>query len=72
MSAGLNTLAGTFYEDFVTLRLPKKVSDSTASFIMKLIVVVFGCICVALVYVVEKLGPIMQVQLFFFLNYELA
>ncbi|XP_065209324.1 sodium-coupled monocarboxylate transporter 2-like [Planococcus citri] len=56
MSAGLNTLAGIFYEDFIVLFLPHKVSDATASFIMKITVVFFGCVCVSLVYVIELLG----------------
>lgn len=64
MSAGLNTLAGTFYEDFVTLCLPKNVSDATASIVMKIVVVIFGCVCITMVYLVEKLGPIMQVKIY--------
>lgn len=63
MSAGLNTLAGIIYEDFVTLCLPKQVSDQTSSIIMKIIVIVLGCLSVLLVYVVEKLGPVMQVEI---------
>ena len=60
MSAGLNTAAGTLYEDFLVNLLPKNTSEWTASFIMKITVVIIGLICVALVYVVERLGTIVQ------------
>lgn len=63
MSASLNTVAGTLYEDFVApfyKKSPK--SDASASLIMKLIVLVVGVVCVLLVFVVERLGSIMQVR----------
>lgn len=63
MSASLNTVAGTLYEDFVApfyKKSPK--SDASASLIMKLIVLMVGVICVLLVFVVERLGSIMQVR----------
>lgn len=63
MSASLNTVAGTLYEDFVVpfyRKSPK--SDATASLIMKLIVLLVGTVCVLLIFIVEKLGSIMQVR----------
>lgn len=62
MSASLNTVAGTIYEDFVLLCKPGKYSDAQASFAMKLIVLTIGVICVLMVFVVEKLGGILQVN----------
>lgn len=61
MSAGLNTLAGTFYEDFIEGCMPKYTTEGLASFTMKIIVILIGCICALLVYGVEKLGTILQV-----------
>lgn len=64
MSAGLNTVAGTLYEDFIEGWLPKYTTDGLASLIMKVIVVVMGCICVLFVYIVEHLGGIIEVKFF--------
>ncbi|XP_039285768.1 sodium-coupled monocarboxylate transporter 2 isoform X1 [Nilaparvata lugens] len=63
MSASLNTVAGTIYEDFVLLCFKNRHSDAVASFIMKCIVLILGAICVALVLVVEKLGGILQMAI---------
>lgn len=63
MSAGLNTVAGTIYEDFLIQCMPHKATDAQASFILKIIVVVIGTICVFLVYVVENLGTILQLSI---------
>ncbi|XP_075225885.1 sodium-coupled monocarboxylate transporter 2-like [Lycorma delicatula] len=60
MSASLNTISGTVYEDYFSIFSSKRPTDGQASFAMKVIVVVLGLICVSLVYVVEKLGSIMQ------------
>ncbi|RZF36445.1 hypothetical protein LSTR_LSTR009541 [Laodelphax striatellus] len=63
MSASLNTVAGTIYEDFVLLCFKQRHSDAVASFAMKCIVLVLGAVCVALVLVVEKLGGILQMAI---------
>lgn len=62
MSAQLNTVSGTIYEDFVVKMMNIKVSELTASIIMKCTVVVVGFTCVCLVTVVEKLGGILQAR----------
>lgn len=62
MSAQLNTVSGTIYEDFVVKMMRIKVSESTASVIMKCIVVIAGFLCVSLVFIVDKLGGILQVS----------
>lgn len=61
MSTCLNTVAGTIYEDFLKPLLPQKPSDKTANLIMKVTTVILGIKATALVFVVEKLGTIMQV-----------
>ncbi|XP_075224865.1 sodium-coupled monocarboxylate transporter 1-like isoform X2 [Lycorma delicatula] len=60
MSAGLNTVAGTIYEDFVMMFCAKRHTDARASFIMKVIVVILGLICVFMVFIIEKLGGLVQ------------
>uniref|UniRef100_A0A1B0DBD6 Sodium/solute symporter n=1 Tax=Phlebotomus papatasi TaxID=29031 RepID=A0A1B0DBD6_PHLPP len=57
MSSCMNTLAGTFYMDFVKHRYPS-LSDETGSRIMKMLVIFIGTTCLGLVFVVEKLGNI--------------
>ncbi|XP_054288219.1 sodium-coupled monocarboxylate transporter 2-like [Macrosteles quadrilineatus] len=64
MSAGLNTVAGTLYEDFVQFVLKgEKLSEASQSLILKVIVLVLGLVCVALVFIVEKLGALFQMAL---------
>uniref|UniRef100_A0A2S2QY91 Sodium-coupled monocarboxylate transporter 2 n=1 Tax=Sipha flava TaxID=143950 RepID=A0A2S2QY91_9HEMI len=63
MSAQLNTVSGTIYEDFIVKMMGIKVSDLTASIIMKCTVVITGMICVSLVAVVEKLNGILQMAI---------
>lgn len=63
MSTGLNIVSGTIYEDFVLLLYRRSHSEATASFIMKLTVVIFGIISVLLIFVVDKLGGVLQMAL---------
>ncbi|VVC39883.1 Sodium/solute symporter [Cinara cedri] len=63
MSAQLNTVSGTIYEDFIVRMMGIKVSELTASIIMKCTVVITGMICVVLVLVVEKLNGILQMAI---------
>lgn len=63
MSAQLNTVSGTIYKDFFVNILNIKVSEFTASIIMKCTVVVIGFVCVILVFVVEQLKEVLQVSL---------
>ncbi|CAH1726372.1 unnamed protein product [Aphis gossypii] len=63
MSAQINTVSGTIYEDFIVKMMGIKVSDLTASVIMKSIAVISGIVCVVLVFVVEKLNGILQMSI---------
>lgn len=65
LSAHLNCLAGTVYEDFVLQFMPKSTTEKTASNVLKLIVIISGVIFTALVYVVEKLGGIFPLAVAF-------
>ncbi|XP_053624569.1 sodium-coupled monocarboxylate transporter 1-like [Plodia interpunctella] len=60
MSTGLNSLCGVIFEDLIRPAYNKPISERTASFIMKVIVVVIGAICVALVFLVEHMGALIQ------------
>jgi Na+/proline symporter len=63
MSAQLNTVCATIYEDFLVKMLGVRVVvESRANVIMKCIVVVVGVVCVLLVNVVEQLKGIVQVS----------
>ncbi|XP_025991363.1 sodium-coupled monocarboxylate transporter 1 [Solenopsis invicta] len=62
MSASLNTMSGTIYEDFINPRIPDSPKkEAMAANIMKGVVVVAGVISVGLVFLVERLGPIFQI-----------
>lgn len=63
MSAGLNTVSGTIYEDFVQMFLKgKKLSETKQNVIIKLTTLVLGIFCIIMVFVVEKMGAIFQVS----------
>ncbi|XP_065079972.1 sodium-coupled monocarboxylate transporter 1-like [Ochlerotatus camptorhynchus] len=62
MSSGLNTLAGTIYEDFIRPCHPHA-TDRSSSAVMKVIVVILGALVIVLVFIVEKLGSIVQMAI---------
>ncbi|XP_052120880.1 sodium-coupled monocarboxylate transporter 1-like [Frankliniella occidentalis] len=64
MSSGLNTLAGTIYEDFLVHGLARRDRAPTefqASLIIKGLALIVGVLCMALMFVVERLGSVLQV-----------
>ncbi|XP_015112809.1 sodium-coupled monocarboxylate transporter 1 [Diachasma alloeum] len=61
MSANLNTVSGSLYEDFIEPWVPEGPrKEVIGANIMKAIVVVFGCLAGGLVFVVEHLGTVFQ------------
>lgn len=60
MSTGLNSMTGVIFEDLIKPRIKKPLTEAQASFLMKVIVVIIGTICVGLVFVVEKMGALIQ------------
>ncbi|XP_015430372.1 PREDICTED: sodium-coupled monocarboxylate transporter 2-like [Dufourea novaeangliae] len=62
MSTGLNSMSGVIYEDMIKPCLRDPISEVAASRIMKIMVVVIGTVCVAFVFLVEKLGGLIQVE----------
>lgn len=63
MSSGLNTLAGTIYEDFLADRMPKDITEKRISDIMKLISVLLGLICMVFVFLVQYMGGLFQLTM---------
>ncbi|XP_018576921.1 sodium-coupled monocarboxylate transporter 1 [Anoplophora glabripennis] len=63
LSANLNCLAGTIYEDFLKARLERKGPHKNAGYILKLIVVITGVVSTAMVYVVENLGGLLAISI---------
>lgn len=62
MSTGLNSMTGVIYEDMIKPSWKKPISEANASFIMKIVVVIIGVICVSMVFIVEQLGTLIQVS----------
>ncbi|XP_075214684.1 sodium-coupled monocarboxylate transporter 1-like [Lycorma delicatula] len=60
MSTGLNSMAGVIYEDLIKPKLSQPLSEVNASRLMKAVVIIIGTICTILVFVVEKLGMLIQ------------
>ncbi|KAI4465465.1 sodium-coupled monocarboxylate transporter [Holotrichia oblita] len=60
MSTGLNSMTGVIFEDLIKPYVKRPLSEAKASFLMKIIVVIIGTICVAMVFVVEKMGALIQ------------
>ncbi|KAJ3663285.1 hypothetical protein Zmor_007588 [Zophobas morio] len=59
LSACLNCLAGTMFEDFIIKITGPIKNEKTAAYILKFLVLITGVICTLLVFVVERLGGIL-------------
>lgn len=60
MSTGLNSMTGVIFEDLIKPRCTSGMTELKASVIMKIIVFIIGLICIGLVFVVEKMGALVQ------------
>ncbi|PNF28804.1 Sodium-coupled monocarboxylate transporter 1 [Cryptotermes secundus] len=63
MSTGLNSMAAVVLEDFYKTWFSHKLSPRQTDILMKTVVVVVGTVCVGLVFVVEKLGAVLQMSM---------
>lgn len=61
LSSALNSLSAIALEDFVKPRM--QLSERQTNYFMRGFVLVCGVICVALVFVVEKLGAVLQLTM---------
>ncbi|XP_064076642.1 sodium-coupled monocarboxylate transporter 1-like isoform X2 [Vanessa tameamea] len=62
LSTGLNSMAAVVLEDFWKPFF-HKLSQKQTQILVRSVVVVLGCICVGLVFVVEKLGSVLQLTM---------
>ncbi|XP_037954460.1 sodium-coupled monocarboxylate transporter 1 isoform X3 [Teleopsis dalmanni] len=62
LSTLLNSLSAVVLEDFVKPNISKPLTERTTAIIMRTVVIVFGLSSIGLVYVVEKLGMMLQLS----------
>ena len=65
LSTGLNSMAAVVLEDFCKAFSKKPLTEAQTSFVMRGTVFVLGIISVALVYVVQQLGSVLQLSMSF-------
>jgi len=63
LSTGLNSLSAVMLEDFFKPFSKTPLTERQTKYIMRGVVVVFGVICVALVFVVEQLGSVLMLSM---------
>ncbi|ALC46370.1 CG6723 [Drosophila busckii] len=63
LSTCLNSMSAVVLEDFVKPYVKQPLSSRATNWIMRLVVVGVGVLCVALVYVVEHLGTVLQLTM---------
>lgn len=63
LSTGLNSMSCVILEDFCKPFVKKELSESVSSLIMRGTVLVLGVLAVALVYVVQHLGSVLQLSM---------
>ncbi|KAJ8955547.1 hypothetical protein NQ318_001377 [Aromia moschata] len=63
LSTGLNAMAAVVLEDFYKPFFRKQLSEKQIYYVMRLTVVFMGILCVGLVFIVEKLGAVLQLTL---------
>ncbi|KAK3914621.1 Sodium-coupled monocarboxylate transporter 1 [Frankliniella fusca] len=62
LSTGLNSMAAVVVEDFWRPLASAPLSEAAVHVVMRVVVVAFGALCVALVFVVEHLGAVLQLS----------
>lgn len=55
-------MAAVVLEDFYKPFFPKQLTEKQTSMLMKFTVITMGAICIGMVFVVEKLGAVLQVH----------
>lgn len=63
LSTGLNSMSAVMLEDFFKSFAKKPLTERQTALIMRFVVIIFGAICVSLVFVVEKLGTVLQLTI---------
>ncbi|XP_028155851.1 sodium-coupled monocarboxylate transporter 1-like [Ostrinia nubilalis] len=63
LSTSLNSMSAVVLEDFYKPFFKKELSDRQANWLMRGVVVLLGTLCVGLVFIVEKMGTILQLTM---------
>lgn len=63
LSTGLNSMSAVMLEDFFKPFRKDPLTETQTKYIMRSVVVIFGAICVALVFVVEKMGAVLMLSM---------
>lgn len=63
LSTGLNSMSAVMLEDFFKPFANRPLTVKQTKYIMRGVVAAFGAICVALVFVVERLGSVLQLSM---------
>lgn len=63
LSTGLNSMAAVILEDFYKSYFINPLSELNTQILMKTTVVLFGAVCIAMVFIMEKLGSILQISM---------
>lgn len=62
-------MAAVVLEDFYKPFFPKELTEKQTYVLMKFTVIITGAICIGMVFVVEKLGAVLQVNIITTLKY---
>lgn len=63
LSTCLNSMSAVVLEDFVKPYVKKPLTEQMVNWVMRSVVVVIGVICVGMVYIVEKMGTVLQLTM---------
>ncbi|CAH1989463.1 unnamed protein product [Acanthoscelides obtectus] len=63
LSTGLNAMAAVVLEDFYKPFFKRSLTNKQTLYVMRITVIIFGTICLGMVYVIEKLGTVLQLTL---------
>lgn len=56
-------MSAVILEDFVKSFIKKPLTEKQTHYVMRFVVAIFGAICVCLVFLVEKLGAVLQLSI---------
>ncbi|KAJ0182670.1 hypothetical protein K1T71_002039 [Dendrolimus kikuchii] len=63
LSTSLNSMSAVVLEDFYKPFFKKELTDKQTAWLMRGVVILLGSLCVALVFIVEKMGTILQLTM---------
>jgi Na+/proline symporter len=63
LSTCLNSMSAVVLEDFVKPFAKKPLTEREVNWVMRSVVVVIGVVCVCMVYIVEKMGTVLQLTM---------